>query len=253
MINTNPFEMMSGQTAIVTGGCSGIGLAVARRLIGYGVHVEVFDIAPDGATVVARELGPQADYHFVDITKADGVDAAVNGVHAKTGRIDILVNSAGMTGRTNIKAHEVDPKDFMRVFELNTLGSFLVARAVLPHMLKRNYGRILLIASIAGKEGNAGMLAYSASKAAVVGMAKVMGKDYATSGVTVNALAPAVIQTPMVAALPKAQVDYMTEKIPMKRCGKLEEVADLVAFIVSPATSFTTGFTFDITGGRAVY
>jgi 3-oxoacyl-[acyl-carrier protein] reductase len=180
------------------------------------------------------------------------VGASIDEIHRQSGRIDILVNSAGMTGRTNIKAHEVDPEDFARVFQLNAMGSFLVARAVLPHMLRRRYGRILLIASIAGKEGNAGMLAYSASKAAVIGMAKVMGKDYAESGVTINALAPAVIRTALVEALPKAQVDYMTDRIPMRRCGTLEEVADMVAFIVSPSASFTTGFTFDLTGGRAV-
>jgi 3-oxoacyl-[acyl-carrier protein] reductase len=120
-------------------------------------------------------------------------------------------------------------------------------------MLRRGYGRVLHIASIAGKEGNAGMLAYSTSKAAVIGLTKVQGKDYAGTGVTVNALAPAVINTPMVAALPEAQVKYMTDKIPMKRCGSLDEVAAIAAFIVSPEASFTTGFTFDLTGGRAVY
>ncbi len=244
---------MEGQTAVVTGGCSGIGLAVSRRLCGLGVRVEILDSAPDGAAVVTRELGGRAGCRRVDITQPDQVGASIDEIHQQSGRIDILVNSAGMTGRTNIKAHEVDPEDFARVFQLNAMGSFLVARAVLPHMLRRRYGRILLIASIAGKEGNAGMLAYSASKAAVIGMAKVMGKDYAESGVTINALAPAVIWTALVEALPKAQVDYMTNKIPMKRCGTLEEVADMVAFIVSPSASFTTGFTFDLTGGRAVF
>ena len=120
-------------------------------------------------------------------------------------------------------------------------------------MLKRNYGRILHIASVAGKEGNAGMLAYSASKAAVIGMTKVQGKEYAETGITINALAPAVIKTPMVEAMPEAQVKYMTDKIPMKRCGTLDEIAHMAAFIVSPETAFTTGFTFDMTGGRATY
>jgi 3-oxoacyl-[acyl-carrier protein] reductase len=136
---------------------------------------------------------------------------------------------------------------------VNVNGCFLTSRAVLPFMLKRNYGRILHIASIAGKEGNAGMLAYSSSKAAVIGMTKVQGKEYAETGITVNALAPAVIRTAMVAALPDEQVKYMTDKIPMKRCGTLEEIAHLAAYIVSPHASFTTGFTFDMTGGRATY
>jgi 3-oxoacyl-[acyl-carrier protein] reductase len=137
--------------------------------------------------------------------------------------------------------------------QVNVRGPFLTSKAVVPFMLRRGYGRVLHIASIAGKEGNAGMLAYSTSKAAVIGLTKVQGKDYAGTGVTVNALAPAVINTPMVAALPEAQVKYMTDKIPMKRCGSLDEVAAIAAFIVSPEASFTTGFTFDLTGGRAVY
>ena len=164
-----------------------------------------------------------------------------------------MVNSAGTTGNTNLKTHEVDFDNFKVVFDVNVNGCFLTSRAVLPFMLKRNYGRILHLASIAGKDGNAGMLAYSASKAAVIGMTKVQGKEYAESGITVNALAPAVIRTAMVAALPDEQVQYMTDKIPMKRCGTLEEIAHLAAYIVSPQASFTTGFTFDMTGGRATY
>jgi 2-dehydro-3-deoxy-L-rhamnonate dehydrogenase (NAD+) len=143
--------------------------------------------------------------------------------------------------------------DFEFVLRVNLNGSFLAAKHVLPGMVKAGYGRILHIASIAGKEGNAGMLAYSASKAAVIGMTKVQGKEYAETGVTINALAPAVIQTPMVDAMPAEQVTYMTSKIPMKRCGSLDEVAAMAAFIVSHEASFTTGFTFDLTGGRAVY
>jgi len=124
---------------------------------------------------------------------------------------------------------------------------------VLPRMLRHNYGRVLHVASIAGKDGNAGMAAYSATKAGLIGLVKSLGKDYAETGITVNALAPAVIRTPMVDALPEATIKYMTDKIPMKRCGELEEAAQLIAWIVSPACSFTTGFTFDLTGGRATY
>src|SRR5207342_936666 len=155
-------------------------------------------------------------------------------------------NSAGVTGATNIKSHEVDPANLRFVFDVNFMALFFTSRAVLPFMLKKNYGRILHIASIAGKEGNAGMLTYSASKAAVIGMTKVQGKEYAETGITINALAPAVIRTPLVEAMPEAQVKYMTDKIPMKRCGTLEEVAEMVAWIVSPQCGFTTGFTFDL-------
>lgn len=233
----------SEQVAIVTGAASGLGLAIATKL-----HAE-------GAQVVALDLNEASlPVSFaVDLTKEDQVANVVNQVAERFGRIDILVNSAGVTGATNIKSHEVDTQNLRFVFDVNFMASFFTARAVLPWMLKNNYGRILHIASVAGKEGNAGMLAYSASKAAVIGMTKVQGKEYAESGITVNALAPAVIQTPMVDAMPEAQVKYMTDKIPMKRCGTLDEIAHMAAFIVSRETAFTTGFTFDMTGGRATY
>lgn len=155
--------------------------------------------------------------------------------------------------RAGIKTHEVDAANWDFVMNVNAKGVFLGCKTVLPFMLKRSYGRIVNIASVAGKEGNAGMLAYSASKAAVIGLTKVVGKDYAETGITCNALAPAVVRTAMVDAMPAAQVAYMTEKIPMKRCGTIAEIAAMVAFIASPAASFTTGFTFDATGGRATY
>ncbi|HXS02423.1 MAG TPA: SDR family NAD(P)-dependent oxidoreductase [Pyrinomonadaceae bacterium] len=231
------------QVAIVTGAASGLGLAIAKKL------------QDEGAEVVALDLNEASlPISFaVDLTKEDQVANVVNQIAEKFGRIDILVNSAGVTGATNIKSHEVETDNLRFVFDVNFMASFFTARAVLPWMLKNNYGRILHIASVAGKEGNAGMLAYSASKAAVIGMTKVQGKEYAESGITVNALAPAVIQTPMVDAMPEAQVKYMTDKIPMKRCGTLDEIAHMAAFIVSRETAFTTGFTFDMTGGRATY
>jgi NAD(P)-dependent dehydrogenase (short-subunit alcohol dehydrogenase family) len=231
------------QVAIVTGAASGLGLAIAKKL-----HAE-------GAQVVALDLNEASlPVSFaIDLTKEDQVTNVVNQIGERFGQIDILVNSAGVTGATNIKSHEVDTQNLRFVFEVNFMASFFMARAVLPWMLKNNYGRILHNASVAGKEGNAGMLAYSASKAAVIGMTKVQGKEYAETGITVNALAPAVIQTPMVDAMPEAQVKYMTDKIPMKRCGTLDEIAHMAAFIVSRETAFTTGFTFDMTGGRATY
>jgi 3-oxoacyl-[acyl-carrier protein] reductase len=201
----------------------------------------------------AVEVGSNSSAVPIDLTKQDQVENAVGQIAERFGRVDILVNSAGVTGATNVKSHEVDTQNLRFVFEVNFMASFFTSRAVLPLMLKRNYGRILHIASVAGKEGNAGMLAYSASKAAVIGMTKVQGKEYAETGITVNALAPAVIKTPMVDAMPPEQVKYMTDKIPMKRCGTLDEIAHMAAFIVSPGTGFTTGFTFDMTGGRATY
>ena len=232
----------TGQVAVVTGAASGLGLAITRRLRDHG------------AEVAALDLNPASDIAFkVDVTNEADVEKVINKIGEKFGRIDMLVNSAGITGQTNIKSHEVTTADLRAVFEVNFMASFFTARAVLPWMLKRNYGRILHIASVAGKEGNAGMLAYSASKAAVIGMTKVQGKEYAETGITINALAPAVIKTPMVEAMPEAQVKYMTDKIPMKRCGTLDEIAHMAAFIVSPETAFTTGFTFDMTGGRATY
>lgn len=235
---------LTGQTAIVTGASSGIGQAIAAQLARCGARIFNLDIKPSDAF---------PDHLSVNLMAENEVQQAVDQVHHTTGRIDILVNSAGITGQTNIKSHETSSADVERVFQLNFFGSYHTSRQVLPHMLERNYGRILHIASIAGKEGNAGMLAYSASKAAVIGMTKVQGKEYAGTGITVNALAPAVVRTALVEAMPEQQVTYMTDKIPMKRCGTLEEVAAVALYIVSPANSFTTGFTFDLSGGRATY
>lgn len=246
----NRFE---NQTAIITGGTSGLGLAITHRLVSEGAFVAVWDTNAKACDELARELGSKGSCHAVDVTNEPQLKAAVADLTSRHKVIDILVNCAGVTGKTSIKSHEVALDDFEFVTRVNVIGSFLTAKHVLPGMIRAGYGRILHIASIAGKEGNAGMLAYSASKAAVIGMTKVQGKEYAETGVTINALAPAVIQTPMVDALPPEQVTYMTSKIPMKRCGKLDEVAAMAAFIVSSEASFTTGFTFDLTGGRAVY
>jgi 3-oxoacyl-[acyl-carrier protein] reductase len=241
------------QVAVITGAASGLGLAIAKKLVSEGARVAMIDLSEAALKFAAAEVGDSASVFRCDVTNEAQVNDVVARIAGQFGRLDILVNCAGVTGKTNIKSHEVELSDFRFVFEVNVVGSFLTSRAVLPHMLKRGYGRILHIASISGKEGNAGMLAYSASKAAVIGMAKVQGKEYAESGITVNALAPAVIRTAMVEALPEEQVRYMTDKIPMKRCGTLEEIAHIAAFIVSPDASFTTGFTFDMTGGRATY
>ncbi|MBL8205299.1 MAG: SDR family oxidoreductase [Blastocatellia bacterium] len=241
------------QVAVITGGANGIGFAIAQNLAQQSAHVFLVDTQKTAVNKAARQIGPQASAIQLDVTNEVQVARTIAKIARKFGRIDILINCAGTTGKTNLKTHEVDFENFKFVFDVNVNGCFLMSRAVLPQMLKQSYGRILHIASIAGKEGNAGMLAYSASKAAVIGLTKVQGKEYAESGITVNALAPAVIRTAMVAALPDEQVQYMTDKIPMKRCGTLDEIANLAAYIVSPQCSFTTGFTFDMTGGRATY
>lgn len=243
-------EELSNQTAIVTGGASGLGYAIANALEAMGVRVAILD-SNESAVKELRQKFPAS--FAVDITSEKSVSKAIAEIAGLSGKIDILVNSAGITGRTNVKSHDTDSSDVQRVFDVNFMGSYYTAKHTLPFMLKNNYGRVLHIASIAGKEGNAGMLAYSASKAAVIGMAKVQGKEYAGTGITVNALAPAVIQTAMVDAMPAEQVRYMTDKIPMKRCGTLEEIAGIALYIVSPQNSFTTGFTFDLSGGRATY
>lgn len=241
------------QTGIVTGAASGLGRAIALRLSERGVKLALFDRDEKGLALTAATLPNEYSIIPMDITDEEQVRSAVAAVAAKWGRIDVLVNSAGITGRTNIKTHEVDTEDLLKVWRVNFMGSWYTSKYALPVMLQHNYGRILHIASIAGKEGNAGMLAYSSSKAAVIGMTKVQGKEYATTGITVNALAPAVIRTALVDAMPEEQVRYMTDKIPMQRCGTLDEAVDHAVFIVSPQTSFTTGFTFDLSGGRATY
>ncbi len=246
-------DIFTDQVAIVTGAASGLGLAISKKLQSQGADVVLVDKAEEALKTAVLEIGERAIAIPCDITSIQDVERMVQEVAGRYARIDILVNSAGVSGRTGIKSHEVDAEDFKFVFDVNVNGCFNTARAVLPHMLERNYGRILHIASIAGKEGNAGMLAYSASKAAVIGMTKVQGKEYAETGITVNALAPAAIRTAMVDAMPESQVRYMTDKIPMRRCGNLDEIAHMAAFILSPETSFTTGFTFDMTGGRATY
>lgn len=250
---------VSGNICVVTGGARGIGLAIAERLCSEGARaVCVFDFSdPVAALARLQEIAPSCELlsQQVDVTQPDQVTNAVAAVLSRFGRVDVLVQAAGITGQTNLKTHEVEVADFDRVFDVNVKAIFLVAKAILPSMLENGYGRIVNIASISGKDGNAGMLAYSSSKAAVISLTKVMGKDYAPldKNVIINCVAPAVVQTAMVDAMPPEQVKYMTDKIPMARTGKLEEVAATVLFAASPECSFTTGFCFDCTGGRAVY
>ena len=237
------------QHIVVTGAASGVGRALCTRFAQLDASVRGIDINKTQLEELAGVLGK----NFVPVICDVANWAEVAKVFEKFPPTDVLVNSAGISGKTNLKSDETDPSDVERVFRINFFGSYHTSKAVLPQMVRRGYGRLLHIASIAGKEGNAGMIAYSASKAAVIGMTKVQGKEAAGTGVTVNALAPAVIRTSMVDALPEQQVRYMTDKIPMGRCGTLDELVAMVEFIVSPSCSFTTGFTFDLSGGRATY
>jgi NAD(P)-dependent dehydrogenase (short-subunit alcohol dehydrogenase family) len=253
---TNTGTSVEGHVFLVTGAASGIGRACAQWLVDNGAHVALMDRDPDAVAATADELG--ADGADVLATPADVTDdaAVVGSVSQALGRwggVHGLLNCAGVTGQTGIRSHEVRLDDFEQVVRVNLQGAFIAGRAVLPAMLDQGYGRIVHIASISGKEGNAGMAAYSASKAGLIGLVKAQGKEYAEDGVTVNAIAPAVIETPMVAQLPSEQVEYMTSRIPMRRCGTLGEVAELAGWVLSPAASFTTGFTFDLSGGRATY
>jgi 2-dehydro-3-deoxy-L-rhamnonate dehydrogenase (NAD+) len=239
----------STQNIVITGAASGLGQAICARFMQLGAGVRGVDLNEAPLKAMQSDLGNKFVPALCDVSIWEEVERAFQ----RFPPVDVLVNCAGITGRTDLRSEQTDPADVERVFRVNFFGSYHTSKAVLPQMVKRGYGRVLHIASIAGKEGNAGMLAYSASKAAVIAMTKVQGKEVAGTGVTVNALAPAVIRTAMVDAMPERQVKYMTDKIPMSRCGLLDEVVAMVEFIVSPGCSFTTGFTFDLSGGRATY
>jgi 3-oxoacyl-[acyl-carrier protein] reductase len=240
---TNDYRF-SGRVALVTGGGSGIGEAVVRRLAAEGARVASLDrraTAPEGALAIAGDVSSSADVH-----------AAVEQVKRELGPIDVLVCSAGVPGES-LPTVEVTDEEWRRVLAINADGVFYCNRAVLPGMVERGYGRIVNVASIAGKEGNPMAAAYSASKAAVIALTKAIGKDVARTGVVVNCVAPAVIATPILEGLSQEHLDYMVERIPMGRMGTPEEVAALVCWLASEECSFSTGATYDISGGRAVY
>ena len=246
-------QSIENQVAVITGGASGIGLAVAKQFHAEGVRLALLDMNPEGLEQAKSELDGSPLVVKTDISSEASVNAAIDQIVETYGQIDILVNAAGIVGKTNTKIVDVDLEDYIRVQQVNLIGSFIIAKAVIPHMLKREYGRVLLIASIAGKEGNAGMSSYSSSKAGVVGLVKTIGKEYAGTGITINSLAPAVIYTPIHDTIPQEQIDYMTAKIPMGRCGTLDEAVSTIRYIVSPENSFTTAFCYDLSGGRATY
>jgi NAD(P)-dependent dehydrogenase (short-subunit alcohol dehydrogenase family) len=246
-----PFDL-TGQTAIVTGAATGIGEAIAQRLAAAGATIAVVDLDLAGAERVAAGLGAGAFAVEADVAQAASAKAAVEEAIRRTGRVDILVNNAGIAGRAAPIWEQTD-EEWQRNIAVNLTGVFNFCRAVIPHMRSRGYGRIVNIASIAGKEGNPRMVPYSATKAGVIGLTKSLGKEVATDGICVNAVAPAVVQTRILDQLTPEQVSYMTDKIPMRRTGKPEEIAAVVHFLASPDCSFVTAQCYDASGGRATY
>lgn len=235
----------AGANALVTGGASGIGAATVALLSERGAQVAAFDLDP--SSVPAGTLGIAGD-----AADSRAVDSAVKRAEAELGPLDAVICCAG-TGGESLHTVDVSDEEWRRVFAINTDGVFFFNRAAARVMVPRGKGRIVNIASIAGKEGNPMAAAYSASKAAVIGLTKSIGKDLATSGVLVNCIAPAVIATPILEQLSQEHIDYMVARIPMGRMGRSEEVAELIAFLASDRMSFSTGATFDISGGRAVF
>ena len=245
------FEL-TGQTALVTGAATGIGEVIARRLSAAGARVALADIDFKAAKQAAEGIGGGAFPVELDVTNPTMVAAAVALVAGVTETIEIVVNNAGLAGRA-APTWEQSNADWHRVMDININGPFYMCRAVLPLMRAKNYGRIVNIASIAGKEGNPNMAAYSASKAAVIGLTKCIAKEVATEGICVNSVAPAVVRTKILEQLTPAQVEYMVQRIPMKRTCEPEEVAAVVHFLASRDCSFVTGQCYDVSGGRATY
>jgi len=245
------FFALQGQSALVTGAGQGIGAGIARRLHAAGARIAVFDRDPVSAENVARELDGLACAG--DVCSEMDVTAAIDQAESRLGPISILVNNAGVTGRTDL-SWNLDAAEVRQVFEVNLIGPFLCCKAIVPRLLARRYGRIVNVASIAGKEGNPTLLPYSASKAALIALSKSLAKEVAGKGdITVNAISPAVIKTAILDGVAPSTVEYMISKIPMGRTGTIDEVAALVHYLVSPEASFTTGQCYDISGGRATY
>ncbi|HTR77900.1 MAG TPA: SDR family NAD(P)-dependent oxidoreductase [Gemmatimonadaceae bacterium] len=241
-----------GRVAIVTGGAMGIGLAIAQRLVASGGRVSLWDRNDASLETARSALGAGTDARNVDVANADAVEAAAKATAASLGRIDALVCSAGITG-PNTTTWEYPVEAWRQVMEVNVNGVFLCNRAVVPLMLKAGYGRIVNIASVAGKEGNPNAAAYSASKAAVIGLTKSLGKELARSGICVNCVTPAAVKTAIFDQMTQAHIDFMLSKIPMGRFGAVEEIAALVAWLCTEDCSFSTGAVFDLSGGRATY
>jgi 3-oxoacyl-[acyl-carrier protein] reductase len=241
---------LENRGAIVTGGARGIGLATAERLISSGARVAIWDIDGGEAQAQAARLGQHA--FAVDVTDEGSVQAAFAESKKALGAVDILVTSAGITG-PNATIENYPAEDWRRVLEVDLTGPFLCSKAAVPHMRERNYGRIVHIASVAGKEGNPNAGAYSAAKAGVIALTKSLGKELASTGIRVNCVTPAAVETGMFAQMTESHISYMLSKIPMGRFGRVEEIAGLIAWLVSEECSFSTAAVFDLSGGRATY
>lgn len=241
----------AGRTAIITGGASGLGCAVAKRIVDEGGRVALWDVDADRLAETKDAIGATHVEAF-DVSDAAAVARATDATAAALGKVDILVCSAGITGATaSVDQYPID--SWLRVVDINLNGLFYCCRAVVPHLVANGYGRIVNVASVAGKEGNPNASAYSATKAGVIGLTKSLGKELAGKGVIANALTPATFESPILAQLPQSQVDYMRGKIPMGRLGEVAESAAMICFMASEECSFTTASTFDTSGGRTTY
>ena len=245
-------KRFEGQTAVVTGGAAGIGYAAAARLHSEGARVSIWDLDPNGLERASNELGGGVHTAALDVSDPDAVDRAAEQTNAALGRIDILVASAGIAGPTK-PLWECTPEEWRRVFDINVHGLFYCNRAVVPHMRRHDYGRIVNIASIAGKEGNPNASPYSASKAAVIGLTKSLGKELAKTGIRVNCVTPAAVRTAIFDQITQEHIDFMLSKIPIGRFGTVEEIAAIICWLASRECSFSTGAVFDVSGGRATY
>jgi len=245
---------LNGRKAVITGGARGIGYAITERLLDSGASCSLWDRDPARLADAGKKLSSANKIHIVmvDITLSESAEAAAEATFKHFGRIDILVNNAGIAGVTK-PTWEMTAAEWREVIEVNLLGPFHCCRAVVPKMIEHKYGRIVNIASIAGKEGNPNASHYSASKAGVVALTKSLGKELAKTGVLVNCITPAVIQTEILETVPQSHIDYMRSRIPMDRFGRKEEAAAMVAWLCSEDCSFSTGAVFDLSGGRATY
>ena len=245
---------IKGHLVLVTGAASGIGKEIATSFIKRGAIIAACDKNIAALQAIKNEVSNK-DFHIfeVDFVNESSIVSCVNKIESDLGPLKAVVNCVGILGKNGEKVELVDIADFDLVYAINLRGALILTKAVIKGMADRGYGRILHMASISGKEGNPLLVAYSATKAGLIALVKSVGKEYATTGVTVNAMAPALIQSPMSDSFSEAQLASLKSRIPMNRLGKTSEVADMAAWIISPACSFTTGFAFDLTGGRATY